>query len=652
MAARPFLLEAAPADDASRSSDATTSQYTPMRRDSACSDAAPHTQDPVAMTSHEKADFPTFGKVAALFKTKPSRIDILFIVVTAVGPFVQQIISLGYLTHNMGNGTLPIATVPLGLTSSSPPDPPSLAALALASQADTKFDIASTCPPDTNCTWDAYETLMVKNECQDITRDLEHEYPCVSIGVGNLQCIVPGNCSTGSDGSTTDCTSFPFSVKYSLPGGASVNQTYTLTWVPGSLESLSSGPNKPSYNLITVRPLSASTAFKDKGNVLWDFQSVHMTQARPASMTENITVLTPNSTKPLTLPASATNVPVDLEFNISSAAMAIECSVRLVGQKMKATFINNNFTETTIGPYVENNTAIAQEITRPVGNVNGCISFESFNGTAPPLLACYTPTNTPNSLAILTVLAQRLSSTFEDHSDYFSLINLDVGSDGPERVVNRDNRHMNVARYTPQNTSDLNTIYQTIDAAMGNVGRIMSQFVRQYQVQVPYDSFTVWDTELKPALNATYGSMQPPFVASGIATKQVLVYKIIWGWIALPASLVAMLGLLILLTAIDTRRRGVPPWGREQLANVIHGADEATRHLLANAEEQGELDEVAEQTRVQLALEQVGSSDQMTVPSPSPWAVQDAIGSVGNSIAAGSRDKSPIGIANARRATS
>ncbi|KAI1319741.1 hypothetical protein F5Y16DRAFT_405839 [Xylariaceae sp. FL0255] len=563
------------------------------------------------------------GSLWILFK-RPGNIlaalaAILTILITVIGPFVQQIVCLSYVTQTVGNGTLPITTLPLGVAWDSAPDLQSLVGRALVSGANTSFNVAPSCPTNANCTWAPYDTLMAKDECMNITEYLQFDSNCVFVlGVENqIHCAVPANCSTNSNGNVTGCYFDPVRINHYIPGGPAYNQTLNIdqsTWRPFFTRN---STNATYYTITTLSVPISSLAFRDKGNVILDFGLIQITAP---TLLEGPAIRTLNGTEPPTLPPNASNTTVSVSYNFSYSAFAMECSVRLVGQKMNATYINNIFEETAIGEPVENNTAFAQGAMlapsagfakRAIGHQfekdaaiahntstqsntvristrdpqwywgsYSCVSFDNKTTTdiPYPLLACV---EADEQSTMLSLLINGLSTTFEDHADYYELI-ADVGS-----------------------SPNLDAIYYATIAAMSNLGRIISQFLRESQNIGALDAFIRNNTDLSlvSSVVATFGSAQPPSVAYGNATVEVLTFEIMWGWISLPATLLVLLGLLILFTEMDTQRRGMPAWGRSDLANVLHGADESTRRLLIDADEREQLDEVAGRTHVQLSRE-------------------------------------------------
>lgn len=104
---------------------------------------------------------------------------------------------------------------------------------------------------------------------------------------------------------------------------------------------------------------------------------------------------------------------------------------------------------------------------------------------------------------------------------------------------------------------------ERIEAAMDNFARIASRFLRKSQKS--WSDAEAWTGLDWPGwvpndtVKQSYGADQPPLFAIGRATRDTLTYQIIWGWMALPAALVLLVGLLILLTILDTRRKNAPP---------------------------------------------------------------------------------------------
>ncbi|KAI1322441.1 hypothetical protein F5Y16DRAFT_40772 [Xylariaceae sp. FL0255] len=549
-----------------------------------------------------------YGSLSLLIKRPKNALvslaAILTILITVIGPFVQQIISLEYVVQKVkdNNITLPVMTVPLTQDQIYIPEWRRLAGLALASEANTPFNVVPSCPVNANCTWPPYDTLIVISECQNITEHVQLDGDCTftSDDHRNVNCMVHASCLTDSNGNLLICNSDSMSMNYSIPGaeGPHLNLVVDVQWENTSWDEIkiwhvtpldySNPQDDPSllYNLSALSDPTTSLVFKGKGNVLCDFQLIEVTDL---SKTNNTMIFKPQyGSERTTWPPNDENASATLDVNIESPIFAMECNFHLVGQKMNATYINNIFEETAIGHPVENNSAAAQTAVIPGtwwGLDEGdalydCIFFagENTGDTPLPLVACYLVAGA--NFSILQELVTDITFTFGSFEDYFGLIP-NIDHDG-----------------------DFETFYEAATAVMSNVGRIITQGLRtSTQKPKAFDDFIINYFNFEPLMNATFGSAQPPSVAYGTATRNVLVYKITWGWISLPASLLVFLGLLILFTEVNTRRMKIPVWRQSRLANVLHGADESTRRLLVDAEDRGQLDEVAKLTRVRLSRE-------------------------------------------------
>ncbi|KAF2726947.1 hypothetical protein EJ04DRAFT_596739 [Polyplosphaeria fusca] len=524
----------------------------------------------------DQATQSVFGSLWLLVK-RPKNIiaslaAFLALTVTAVGPFVQQIISLKFSPQVIGGATISVATAPLVKTSNYS-HLYILASSAFAAPADTKWRVGPNCPAGANCTWDSFDSLTIEGECKNVTDSLQVETPCKSIGLGLFNCpALPVDCDWANDNAEheyrPDCytASQPLSLNYKLPNGISLNTTQTIfSNGNGDLVNLTAD-----YQFESTSP-KQTFIHEEEGIILADFTHIHSTRLSVIDATPVMT----NGTARLQLNLGSQNVTGALNLTFASMAMASECKLRVVGRKMRATYIDGKFEEHVLGNINQTNSSSVKD------SSENCVQFDA-SKTSHPLVACFSS----NATDLLGEVAHVVPFMFADSSELWDLIGLK-------------------SRTTLHTWSDLDANFKTLADAVNNVAGFMTNFIREGQLAYDFSDPAIAPF-VKAVVNDTYGSSQPPLTANGTATKDVLVYSIKWGWISLPASLVALVGVLILLTVVDTHRKGMPKWGSTGLANVLYAADDETRRLLREAEELGQLNEVAGLAYVEIARDRRG----------------------------------------------
>nr|POE71969.1 hypothetical protein CFP56_11845 [Quercus suber] len=159
---------------------------------------------------------------------------LLVLVVTAIGPFVQQIISFDYKAL----------------------DVPRAALEAVFAANGTTFNVESTCI-NANCTWESYYTLAVKSECVDLSDRIQITSPCGPASDHSFTCA--DYCSSRTSESDNE---IPFTAMLSSVANFSMFSEDMC-----GKSSTESGANG-STSFVTGMQ---SPSFSDKGGMLLDY---------------------------------------------------------------------------------------------------------------------------------------------------------------------------------------------------------------------------------------------------------------------------------------------------------------------------------------------------------------------------------------------
>lgn len=185
--------------------------------------------------------------------------------------------------------------------------------------------------------------------------------------------------------------------------------------INGSSSSGYSFSPLPDWRLSTDM-LQSRPAFSGKGNTLVDIAylegsldlALDMYDRDPVTILDNYTGLVPNGTRTQAI------------VLLKPQAEAIECNVQVVAQGMKATFESGTLHEVTVGPPIENNSAVAFQNYNDQ-DTQQCIRFD-VPQPHPALYACH-----GWSFAAALNNISSISTSLSADSQLWDLLNLNDG---------------------------------------------------------------------------------------------------------------------------------------------------------------------------------------------------------------------------------
>ena len=103
-----------------------------------------------------------------------------------------------------------------------------------------------------------------------------------------------------------------------------------------------------------------------------------------------------------------------------------------------------------------------------------------------------------------------------------------------------------------------------------------------------------------------YESFYENGLINGTATRYELYVNVCWQWIILPAALQILAMVFLILVILNTRRHGIEAYKDGILGTLFHGIDEDSRRLMEPLNEVDDMEEVAEETNMQLKYSATG----------------------------------------------
>lgn len=508
--------------------------------------------------------------------------------VTAIGPFVQQIIAFRPMPFAAGNAYLPIVQLnPVFDGDLAPAHLPevykSLVSAAMAPPG-SKFDVSQTCI-NANCTWEPYYTLSVTPNCVDLSSQLEVHSNCLNIGGNLYNCsTAPSTCvpAPGISGSFLGCpegyaAAQMINFTTTLPDG----ETFLMEDYSSYCYLNSSTPDCRSMIDVPYRFRYNKTELPGDSDVM----------GNNGGIIQGVTAF-----------AGYAN-PINYTFQLFTwEPRAVQCFLQVTGQKMQASVVNGKFEERAIGPPLANNTFW------------GLYNFRYGS--------CMYPDNQTMAMVIenpddVYLAAGRCNPMFRNLAVVLERLLLD--SDTPLWKLLG-------ANLNPDLETDFKQMMDrwasSIGDAFGNMARQMTTLIRQSGSSV---AAPLKDRPVPHPINWTAVSekYKPAWNATGLATNEVVTIKINWAWITLPVTLLGLVGLLIVFTALDVHLKKLPTWGPGTLPMIFHGADDETRRSLLECKDLDSVKDFAKRTRVQLSREEgvlVAVSSSSSEPSEIPPA--------------------------------
>lgn len=476
---------------------------------------------PAALCDLQLTRISTSGSFAAL----------LFVLITAIGPFSQQIISVQTAmqdSYPLRNSQSPyMATVPILEVDSVNNAIQSTVYTGLFSRLDTNFTVTPDNCRGVNCSWPIYASLFVRHQCHDITAFL--------------------NTSLLSDG-LPNGTSW---VKLTLPNAHSLNLTvpappFHQPFFPGAT-NISSG----------FRPLT----FLGQGNVLLYTSILHLPR-------------------------------IDWGFNrtqtVSEAirqATAVECMLQTVARPFTATSVDGVFNEYPAGPDITNNSDYA------IWTSPWQVWYNESSLAGPEILAAADAVaNLPREDITYDVPQQYLQGGYDIEGQqaveyHFSsnpkgmavmslfLTNVFQGSTDSANFARCEPGQMNLKGITnfAWGCGIQPTAFSTIATLLSNLATW------------PYGAHTDSENPALPIIEAVFEnvatSLSTAMRQSGVnttialGTRQVstITYAVEWRWMCVPTALCALVLILSLLVIKNTKRRGIKVWKGNPVATSVHG---------------------------------------------------------------------------------
>lgn len=317
------------------------------------------------------------------------------------------------------------------------------------------------------------------------------------------------------------------------------------------------GPGDGAANAKSLQSFSIDTskdsiAFKDKGNVLVDFTAIYVP-------------------------------PVSRSFPGTISPVAVECILQFAGFPYKA-FMTAGLDNP--GPFVEiysqgdtyivDNSEAAQKASPWLHRAN---SQTPNTGTSnsPICVNMTVPTDPSNPGKLSTCfttnskLATFLAGLFSGH----------VTTTASPNAILRNDSQIN------SQSDAVSSLASIIGGPppTSEVGFDISKMMNHTASSITNNIRTASDASTKGSINGTaHGSM--------------LLYEITWPWAAPLVILIALTLMLLIWTAIDTRRKNLPVWSTSCLADLIHGLDTTTRSTLVTITETEQLENASENIRV------------------------------------------------------
>ncbi|KAF7189834.1 hypothetical protein HII31_08941 [Pseudocercospora fuligena] len=497
----------------------------------------------------DQASRSVWGSGTFLVK-KPKRVlgslgAFLTISIIAVGPLIQQLISQQVnpqlRTSDRGapflpilNWTSPVSTKnltdnPTGISDDNNVERQLELTDAIRSGLIPKsaqdFLVTPSCVNNANCTWDPFWTLAVESECNNVTDQAEITWDTIDAYI---------DVSTIPNWFSTWDASKPVIRNVSLPNGLVLSNLF----MDHVLEKGEVNGDMDNYSISAYYP---SLNFADRGLVILDFFFLG----------------------------------AEIGFETyDSAYFAYECILQLRAQNYQAETTNGIFTETQLGPSIQNNTREGKLFSPWI--MSGLPlepPDESFNRllNEDPYFAIEIDSQNDTKLWLPAKTLEEMPRNI------IQSMELDYQTEG----FVKDNQETVLMRLMPLLSTTKTYLRAagtniTFEERIENIAKSLTQTLRS-----SYFTNTV--------------------NVEGDARTNTIVYVVTWEWIILPASLVILALVLLVSTVVDTYRKGLQKRTDSALALIALGRDDATRRILEEAN--GDLDaalEIAEQYTVRI----------------------------------------------------
>ncbi|KJX93537.1 hypothetical protein TI39_contig4297g00004 [Zymoseptoria brevis] len=482
---------------------------------------------------------------AVLLATRPNRFlaalgALLTLAVAGVGPFVQQILAQKVQPRQL-DATTPILPI-FNWTSD-------YSKLSMVTDSDASVN---------SDTFDAawYSSIIAPSpQPFSVTPD------CASANCTwnpYWTLVVESECSNLTDVLVRNATG------WSLPNGLKIE----IDKLEYSLSDPTS--SETSYGLTTRYP---SVAFQDRGYLLSDF---FVTASGPG-----------------------------MEGNVSiHTASALECILQLRARRVRAEYKNGEMTETQLGPSLFVNTLESR----------GCSPWRRLLASAeydiPNVIDQAGETFFDRNTTQDPLSAQWFSGGNSSESQTSTCnITIDTTSAGSDGTLLFPAIHLlNPARRLLQLLgSDL----ETVSGSEWMEGGILPYLVRVVSKNPSTQgalnearnvTFVERVENIAKSFTQTLRSsyFENRVVVAGDAYRDTVIFDVTWYWAIVPASLVLFTFLLLVLTAWDTRHKGLEKRADSSLALMVFGCDQEVRRSLASAGDLAAVTKVAKGTRVRL----------------------------------------------------